>query len=76
MKSFKQFHNLSELDAMNPLAFNTLLENYTRKHRYKISKKNQKTDVSVDVEPDTSINQSSTTSIELQNSHVFSEPTR
>ena len=61
---------------MNPIAFNPLLENYTRKHRYKISKKNLKTDLSTNVEPDTSINQSSTSSIDLQKSHVFCEPTR
>ena len=76
MKSFKQFHNLCDLEAMNPITFNPLLENYTRKNRLKISKKYQKSDVSVNVEPDTSINQSSTSSIDLQKSHVFSEPTR
>jgi hypothetical protein len=76
MKSFKQFHNLSDLEVINPIAFNPLLESYIRKHRYKKSKKNQKTDVSVNVEPDTSINQSSTSSIDLQKSHVFSEPAR
>jgi hypothetical protein len=76
MKSFKQFHNLCDLEAMNPITFNPLLENYTRKHRLKISKKYQKSDVSANVEPDTSINQSSTSSIDLQKSHVFSEPAR
>jgi hypothetical protein len=76
MKSFKQFHNLSDLEVMNQIAFNPLLENYIRKHRLKISKKHHKTDVSVNVEPDTSINQSSTSSIDLHKSHMFSEPTR
>jgi len=76
MKSFKQFHDLSDLEIMNPITFNPLLENYTRKHRQKTNKKNQKSDVSVNVEPDTSINHSSTSSIDLQKSHVFSEPTR
>ena len=76
MKSFKQFHNLCDQEVMNQIAFNPLLENYTRKHRLKIGKKNQITDVSVNVEPDTSINQSSTGSIDIQKSHVFSEPTR
>ena len=76
MKSFKQLHNLSDLEVMNPIPFNPLLENYTRKHRLKINKKNQKTDLSTNVEPDTSINHSSTSSIDLQKSHVFSEPTR
>ena len=76
MKSFKQFHNLCDLEAMNPITLNPLLENYIRKHRYKMSKKNQMTDLSINVEPDTSINQSSTSYINLQKSHVFSEPTR
>jgi hypothetical protein len=75
MKSFKQFHNLSDLEVINQIAFSPLLENYIRKHRYKIGKKNQKTDINVNVEPDTSINHSITSSIDLQKSHVFSEPT-
>ena len=61
---------------MNQIAFNPLLENYTRKHQLKINKKNQKTDVCVNVEPETSINQSSAGTIDLQKSHVFSEPAR
>jgi hypothetical protein len=76
MKSFKQFHDLYDLEVMNPTTFNPLLENYTRKHRLKINKKNQKNNLSFNVEPDTSINHSSTSSIDLQKSHVFSEPTR
>jgi hypothetical protein len=76
MKSFKQFHDLSDLEIMNPITFNPLLENYTRKYRLKINKKNQKNDVGINVESDKFINQSNTSSIDLQKSHVFSEPTR
>ena len=76
MKSFKQFHNLCDLEVLNSIAFNPLLENYTRKHQLKINKKNQKTDVNLNVEPESSINHSSASPIDLQKSHVFSETTR